>query len=482
MSWLKTTQINLFIILSIIIFSLIVWFPTQNLPYHWDSAGFVINSARTLLNNNFNPLIVPDSDFAHPPLLIGLLALMWKLFGQSQLVSHLLMFPFLPIYLISIYYLAKKLFNLPIAIVTTIICATTPVVIAEYGLIYIDLPMAALTMLGLSLWVNKKYILSIIFLSLAALIKLPALGIVGGLVVWQLWKKQYKQIYYLLTPFISFGLWLIYHYQIENWWIARPNRLTNSPHTLSAFLKAIIFVSNNLFLEQGRLLVTVIFLLSITIIIIKKLSKKLKAIYLPVILLLISLFPFVTTGEYGARYGIFLYPLYYGVCIYTLFLVFQFYKIENKFIIISLIIPFLFFQFWHPKLSVSRNYLFKPSEDLSYQDMIKIGQQMSQFSQTKFPLAHFYGGFPESYQLTQPYQGYVNKELNFSQCPQFQLNTNWQQIIIYHPYSPVQINCSILLQQIVVVPLAYFEQNGKWVELYLVNATQSAKINKPPTN
>lgn len=478
----KINQSNVLVFLSVIIFSIIVWFPSKNLPYHWDSAGFVINSAQKLLQNNFQPLIVPDSDFAHPPLLIFLLAWAWKLFGQRTLVSHILMFPFLPIYLISIYFLIKKIFNQPTALVVTIASAFTPVVISEYGLIYIDLPMAALTLLGLSLWLNNEHILAVIFLSFAALIKLPALGIVLGLIIWHLWKKDIKKILYLTIPFIFFGLWLIYHFQIENWWIARPGRLANSPHTLNSLIKSIIFVGNNLFLEQGRLVFALIFLSSLIFLISKKMLKKIHKVNIFVLLLSISLLPFVLTGEYGGRYGIFLYPLYYSICTFTLFLVLKTFKLEKKIGFILIVIIPIFYSFWHPKLSASRNYIFKPSEDLSYQDMISVGLQMSNFAQNRFPQAHYFGGFPESYQLTQPYQGYVKKPLSFDQCPQFKLNPNQQQIIIYHPYSPIQIQCSIILQNIAVIPLAKFEKNGKWMELYLVNATQSAKLIKPPTN
>ncbi len=103
---------DLIVAFAIFAYALIMWWPTKNLPYHWDSAGFVINSAKHLFETNFQPLVNPSLAYAHPPLITATLALMWKLFGQSPLISHLVTFPFLPTLMMGVYFIGKKLSTL----------------------------------------------------------------------------------------------------------------------------------------------------------------------------------------------------------------------------------------------------------------------------------------------------------------------------------------------------------------------------------
>jgi len=480
MSWLKKNHVDLAVIITVLLYSLLLWWPSHDLPYHWDSAGFVINSARKLLETNFNPLIVPDSDFAHPPLLITLLALSWKIFGQTLIVSHLLMLPFLPLLLISAYFLAKKLFKQNVGIATALFCATTPVVLSEYNLIYIDLPMAALTMTGLALWLYQRRILGILFFSFACLIKLPALTIVGGLIIWHLVKKEYRKTTLLLIPLVCFGLWLTYHYQIENWLIYRPGRLFTAPLTLPALWQSTKYFGIKMLFDQGRVWLSLGALLCVLYLSFTQKIAKQKEIKLIMLLFLSGSLLFIISGEFGARYGIFLLPLYYALTAQLLYQFMQAMKLKLWFLpaIFLFTLPFIFS--WHPKIPLTDKYEFRPSENLANLDMIAIGQKMALFAQTQYPKAQYFGGFPESYQLTQAYQGYVSTPLNYADCDKFVLNPIQQQIFILHPYSPMQITCNQIIRSLIVTPLPRFEQNGKWLQLFLVNATESAKLNKPP--
>jgi 4-amino-4-deoxy-L-arabinose transferase-like glycosyltransferase len=472
----KWNWFDTIVLLVIVFFSLLVWLPSKNLPYHWDSAGFVISSAQKLLDVNFSPLIVPDSDFAHPPFFIATLALSWKIFGQKIIVSHLLMFPFLPIFLTSTYLLAKKLFDKYIALASTILVAVSPFVLAEYGLIYIDLPMASLVLAGICVWFYQKSWISAILLSLAVAIKMPAILAVIGLINYELLcsRKKIKSLLPLLLPFATIFAWLFYHYQNEGWWLISPSRQTNTPSNVSELISSAKYVLEIFFVNQYRLLILGLGLVSTAYLYLEKKSKLVvKNILLPIIVLVISLLFFIIMGEYAMRYGMFLLPFFYILSIY-------FFKktgiASTYFWIIIGLIAILSISKWHPKIENTKTYEFRPSEDLSYQDLINIGQESARFLELAFPKAKIYGGFPEIYQLTQPYQGYVSRKLNFSQCPDFMLNKNIQQIIYIHPYSPSQIACRQLLDKVVVKPIRKFESRGKWLELYLVDATESAKL------
>src|ERR1051326_6523022 len=56
------------------------------LPYFWDEAGYYIPAARDLLAGSLIPHSTPSN--AHPPLVMAWVALAWKLFGQTPLVTR----------------------------------------------------------------------------------------------------------------------------------------------------------------------------------------------------------------------------------------------------------------------------------------------------------------------------------------------------------------------------------------------------------
>ena len=61
--------------------------PLLRLPYFWDEAGYYVPAARDLL---LRGSLIPRSTAsnAHPPLVLGYLALWWKVAGYAPLVTR----------------------------------------------------------------------------------------------------------------------------------------------------------------------------------------------------------------------------------------------------------------------------------------------------------------------------------------------------------------------------------------------------------
>ena len=478
---LKLNWLNLSVILAIILFSFIIWWPTRYLPYHWDSAGFFINAAKTLKENHFIPFITSDSDFAHPPLLVGLQALVWTLFGTARPVTHLTMFPFLPILMISTYFLAKKLTSNITAVISAFLAGFIPVVIAEYGVIYIDLPMASLATAALALYANHQQLSSYIALTLACLTKLPAIYLFPFFYLYHPKPKSQKRINpYLFIPLLSLAAWFFYHYTQTGWWFVRAGRNTNVPQSIDQLINSFTYVSQQVMFAQGRWLLTLISIVSLIGLIRIKNFKLIQhqAFYHLLLTFLIAISIFAIGGEFALRYGIFLFPV---------FLIISFFLIETaitkfwpknqswKLIFVGFIIALTWLLHWHPKLSPTQTYQLRPPSDLGYLDIINIHRQAAVFLELKAPKSHIYGSFPENIYLTQPYQGYVTTPLEFSSCQDFQLEPDKSQLIYAHFYSPQQDVCRNILNQYSFKPIQHFQSNDKWLEIYQITATQSAQ-------
>lgn len=83
-------------ILTLSIFSVIITIFSLNFGMFWDNVLFASKMSNPLFENGiFNWKSIPlESDPGHPPFLATLLALGWKLFGKSLIVSHFIMMPF----------------------------------------------------------------------------------------------------------------------------------------------------------------------------------------------------------------------------------------------------------------------------------------------------------------------------------------------------------------------------------------------------
>lgn len=221
-----------------------VWWPTRTLPYHWDGALFVAPAARDLLQNNFSPFIFRYTNFAHPPLFIAGLALIWKLFGKSLLVAHLYILPFLPLLLASIYGVGVEIRGRAVGAAAAALTACTAVVVSEYGQIYFDLPLAALLACGLWLALSKHYIMAGLVFSIAAGMKIPALIYPGALLAAALLhRKRLTPLWPMSFPFIAAAVWLVYHHAVEGFWLALPGRQTSSLTDIGAILHNVWLVS-----------------------------------------------------------------------------------------------------------------------------------------------------------------------------------------------------------------------------------------------
>jgi hypothetical protein len=78
---------------------------TCQLPFFWDTTQLASKHAHFFFENNFRSIILPNEmDSGHIPTLGIYLAIVWKIFGKSLLISHLSMLPFI---LATLYFTQK---------------------------------------------------------------------------------------------------------------------------------------------------------------------------------------------------------------------------------------------------------------------------------------------------------------------------------------------------------------------------------------
>ena len=89
--------------------------PLLHLPYFWDEAGYYVPAAYDIYKD---AAFIPHSTLSdgHPPLVMAYLALAWKIFGYSPLVTRCAMLLVSAFGLLGVYRLASDVSNRKIAI------------------------------------------------------------------------------------------------------------------------------------------------------------------------------------------------------------------------------------------------------------------------------------------------------------------------------------------------------------------------------
>jgi 4-amino-4-deoxy-L-arabinose transferase-like glycosyltransferase len=462
------------IITLLILLTLLLWWPTQFLPFHWDAAGYIANEAVALADRGFWPLDTRYSDFAHPPALPLLLAGAWHFFGTSKLVSHAVILPFLPILLIGAYFLGKKIASRFVGVAAAFLVLMTPVVIAEYGNIYPDLPVAALTVLALALWLYHRHVSAMIVFSLAVLFKATAIIYLPAFLIFIPVKTLISKprfLGWLALPLVVLVIWFSHHYSVTGWWLVQPNRPTLIPQTPNQLFNSLWFIFNQVAIFQNRWLILGPTIVATLLLFLKRspgvFSPKIKSLAL---IIGISVVAYAVIGEFAMRYGIPIITLFYILCLSVISIAVRKYRLTFQWTLpaIAIASAFSFYLAWHPVLPSTENYTFRPPEDLGYLDMIQIHRQLGA-STTLYPDdAQWFGAFPENIYLTQPYLGYVSKAVDFNLCSRFVLNPDKDQYLILHAYSPEQIVCQNVLSRVSVEPVRRIESRDKWLEIYQV--------------
>jgi 4-amino-4-deoxy-L-arabinose transferase-like glycosyltransferase len=451
------------------ILALVLWWPFRDLPYDWDPAFFIVDNARDWRATHFWPLVPPRGDYAHPPLFVAMLASAWAIFGESRVVSHALEIPFFFGAVAGTYVLGRRVGGRLLGVAAALLFASTPVVVEEYAQVYVDLPLASLCACGLAAFFGEWFGLAGLFFALAAAVKIPSLVVPAGLTLATLARpserRQVRRYIALAAPVAVVTLWLAYHNAITGWLLHRPGYGDTTAQDVSTFWRNALEVSRVLLLEQNRFFLLVGAALASTYLLVTRrdsLRADQRAERLVLVVALTIVF-FAFAGVFGARYGLFALPPFIVAALYPVRLALRRATMFGAAVLLALA---AFVVRWHPKQPLTSEYHFRPFDDLGAIDRIKVGRRAARYVRKHFPDAHVVGSFPESYELTEPWQGYVDTPVPFTECAAFRPEPSVTQLVYVHAYSPGQRACKHLVDALGARGIARVEENGKWVEIW----------------
>ena len=215
--------------------------PLLRLPYFWDEAGYFVPAARDLL---LTGSLIPHTTLsnAHPPLVMLWLAFWWKYSGFTPAVTRTAMLLVAAFALLGVWRLARRVANDQVAIATVVCTALYPVFFTQSSMAHLDMMVCALTLWGLTMYVEQRPIATVMFLALAPLAKETAIITPMALLAWELlcpllagvqWsgealcfqKRNLLRSLSLLLCAVPLLLWFAYHHHRTGFFLGNPGYL-----------------------------------------------------------------------------------------------------------------------------------------------------------------------------------------------------------------------------------------------------------------
>ena len=193
--------------------------------FFWDTIQLGSKHAHWYFENDFQYFLLPDEiDSGHPPAFGMYLAIIWKLFGKSLMVSHLAMFPFLSLLMFGLIKLSKHYGGEQLWWALPLIALVDPVMIGQLTLISPDVVLMSCFLLGWYAILFEKPWLKVLAAIFLAIISTRGMMVVVVLFLFECWYKRPKGMNSLIQrtlPYVPSGLialaYLAYHYKVKGW-------------------------------------------------------------------------------------------------------------------------------------------------------------------------------------------------------------------------------------------------------------------------
>jgi len=419
----------------IFVASFLLHLPLLQLPYFWDEAGYYVPAARDLL---LSGTLIPHTTVsnAHPPLVLGWIALWWKCAGYSPLVARSAMLLAAAFSLLGVFRLAQRVANVEVAIASTVCTALYPVFFAQSSMAQVDLAAAGLTFWGLLAYLENRFAIAAVWFSLASLAKETAILAPLALGGWELtrlllgneklralWQENAdgetgRRVGSLLFPLLPLAAWFAFHYSRTGYVFGNPEFFRyNVAGTLNPlrFLLALALRLWQIFGYMHLWVLTLAMLLAMLLPPLKDGSVERPRIAIPVqfIFLVVAAAYVVIMALIGgavlARYLLPAVPLVIMVAVSTLRRRVRYWPAVVAVVAAAFVIAL----FQNPP------YGFSPEDNLAYRDYVVLHQNAERFLEARYPMARVLTAWPASDELTRPWLGYNTRPLQVFRIEDF---------------------------------------------------------------
>jgi 4-amino-4-deoxy-L-arabinose transferase-like glycosyltransferase len=286
------------------------------IPYYWDEAWSYVPAIKEMYRQG--PSLLPNSIdpelYRGHPLLFYFLSASWmKIFGTSVLASKLLPLLFSNLLIIYTYLIVKRAFASQAAITTVVLLSVQAIFFVQASFLLPEVLLALCITASFYYYFNRKLVMSAFFLSCALFTKETAVVALISLFIAELFyllildrvnislAKVLKSMAFLLVPTILIFSFFWYQKKLLGWYFFPSHMGFIDINKASEMLQNIF---NIVFNAMGRIGISIITLISILVILVKrKKIDTIQAFILSVLLLfIVGLMAFSSINFFTTRY------------------------------------------------------------------------------------------------------------------------------------------------------------------------------------
>ncbi|MGD0012476.1 MAG: glycosyltransferase family 39 protein [Terriglobia bacterium] len=199
-------------------------YPLLRLPYYWDEVGYYIPAAMDFYRSR---QLVPSSTLptGHTPLVIIYLALAWRAFGFSPLVTRAAMIVFAAGTLTGVYALGRRVANREIGCWSVLLLALSPLFFAQSALAHLDLAAGLFTLLALLALLDERPWRFALASTCAVLSKETAVVLLPVAWIFSWWRHRraassLPRAWWVVffAPLAVLGAWAGFYHQATGFW------------------------------------------------------------------------------------------------------------------------------------------------------------------------------------------------------------------------------------------------------------------------
>lgn len=288
-----------------------------NIPYFWDESWVYAPAVNIMAENGPSILTnaIPLEYSRGHPLLFQFLGGVWiKIFGNSLISLHSYALTISTLFLISFYLIARNWFSRCIALVAISFLIFQPMFYAQASLVLPEIFLASLCLIALHFSLKKKWVLYLIFGSLAIWTKESAVAYIASIAAalfihdWFKSKLSIKTIYLSMTPLLSFVLFMMLQKQNFGWYLY-PEHTGLMELDLPSVFGKLKAIANDLFRKQKKLPLSLIGIFSMIFILIRHRNKVDFGLLFMLVVPIVGYSIFCSLNFYTVRYILVVLPL-----------------------------------------------------------------------------------------------------------------------------------------------------------------------------
>jgi 4-amino-4-deoxy-L-arabinose transferase-like glycosyltransferase len=460
--------------------------PILKSPFHWDELGQFAPASLDLFTDGS---LVAHSTLpnVHPPGVMAIVALAWRIFGVSVAAARVAMLAVASLGLLFSYLLALRLCRAAApAIVAVLFLFASPIFFSQSEMILLDMPAMTFTALALLLFLDGRYAACAAACTVLVLMKETSITTPMVFGAWLLFReKRIREALYFFAPAIALGAWLVLLHLKTGHWLGNEQFARDNVNDALSFMHIALGLGGRLyflFIADGRFLGAIALIAGFRRL--RGREWKIAAMVGVAQVVVVT----VLGGALLERYLIPVLPILYAAIAAAAMV----YPLRWRWISHTAMIGLsVAGWFWNPP------YPFAYENNLAWTDFVALQKDAASYLEANAPDKRILSSWPFTGAVQHPYLGYVNRPLASIELPSYTFHlddivgfdrNSYDLLVVYEKFWTFEGRAfdNKLLRPIIqqykdyhpqateaeiraglgLIPIRKWERGGQWIEIY----------------